>query len=315
MKNASIKPSAFAQSFSSPLELVCAADSIASLRAAVDNGADCIRLAFELPRTAGHAPSFDVAALQRGIDHAHASKRKVVLEFPSPMCAGLWEHMRKLIGEAERAGIDALAFSDPATMLYCIGNHPNLPLHYAPFQDDLNCGPIRDFHRRFGVGRIVLPPVSSLPLIKQVLDCAPIEVEIRVYGGSSAIIGGRHSLAESREAARSSHEDAQVARFAQDAEEPRSDRCAAAERASNDCQYGAAHSHDAAGLEFVPKLAAIGVRAVRVDTLHHDVARVGRITRVWREALSSCHDSPEHYTVKPAWSGQLNRCARNTGVC
>lgn len=192
MKNASIKPSAFAHSFPLPLELVCAADSIASLRAAVDNGADCIRLKFEPSRTPGHVPLADVAALQRGIDYAHARKRKVALTISSPMRAESWEQTRELIGAAERAGIDALAFSDPATMLYCIGTHPNLPLQYAPTQEDLNCALIRGFHQRFGIGRIVLPPVSSLPLIKQVLHYAPIEVEVRVYGGSSAVVGRRH---------------------------------------------------------------------------------------------------------------------------
>src|SRR3546814_4194491 len=63
------------------VELVCPAGSLPALKAAVDNGADCVYLGFRDATNARNFAglNFDEAAIAEGIRYAHAQGRKVFL--------------------------------------------------------------------------------------------------------------------------------------------------------------------------------------------------------------------------------------------
>ena len=61
------------------MELVCPAGSLPALKAAVDNGADCVYLGFRDATNARNFAglNFDEAAIEAGIRYAHDHGRKV----------------------------------------------------------------------------------------------------------------------------------------------------------------------------------------------------------------------------------------------
>lgn len=317
MKSASAKYPLHPRSSFAPLELACTASNLASLRAAVDNGADNIHLAFRPEHTANQTELTEFPNLKKGIHYLHARRRKAIFDVLSPVGSESWRGVCSLISHAERSGIDAVCFSDPAIMLYCMSNHPNLPLYYAASQDNLNCVAICDLHKRFGINRVILPPVCSLAMIEQLRGQTHLEVEVQVYGRSSEIIWPRNW--EKRPAGRppsatgiptnalSNSED----RFAVDATSILSSRCATEDAASNDSNYVIATSHNASALELIPQLVRLGVRAIHIEPIQHDAANLARVTRVWHEAVTACYANPAQYTVKTSWVELLNRCAKN----
>lgn len=317
MKNASAKPPVQPHPHFRPLELGCAAGSLASLRAAVDNGADSIYLAFRPYWTGDRTIFTDFSTLKKGISYAHARRRKVSLDVPSSIPPDAWRGLCHLIAEADSAGIDALSFSDPAVMLYCANNHPHLPLHYAVPQERLHPAAIRDLHVRFGVSRVILPPVCSLALIEQLRN-THVEVEVQVYGKSSAIIGprtlGEHtsSPVSALPAVQGNTNSFLEERLIPGAISGQANQCAIDETASNDFNYANAASHDSSTLALIPKLARLGVRAIHVDSSQHDTANIARVTRVWHEAVNACYVSPTQYAVKPGWVELLNRCSKHS---
>lgn len=318
MKSASLKPPVHPQTCSPQLELVCTVHSFASLRAAIDNGADRVELVFRPDQSTNHTARTDFSVLKKGIEYAHARRRKVVLDLQSPMQPATWSGTRDLIAEAARSGIDAFAFSDPSVMLYCIGTCVHLPLHYAVPQDRLDVGQIRDLHKRFGINHVILPPVSSLALIKELRDLPQLDVAVQVYGKASAVIVPRKiGQRPQRNASSFPAEETGPVKLSEhpidvDARPTQPDQCAAIESASNDSNYAAELAHDASTLALIPKLTKMGVRAIHIESGLHDAAKLARVTRVWHEAIEAYHSNAGHYDVKPAWLELLTRLSRTT---
>src|SRR3990167_5339981 len=90
-----------------PLELVCPAGSLPALKAAVDNGADCVYLGFRDATNARNFAglNFDDAAIEQGIRYAKDRGRKVLLALNTYPQAEGWQRWRTAIDRAAKAGI------------------------------------------------------------------------------------------------------------------------------------------------------------------------------------------------------------------
>ena len=62
-------------------------------------------------------------------------------------------------------------------------------------------------------------------------------------------------------------------------------------------------------LELLPKLQAMGVKAIKIEGRQRSHAYVALVTRVWRDAIDACASQPEAYEVRPAWQASLARVA------
>ena len=100
------------------MELVCPAGSLPALKAAIDNGADCVYLGFRDATNARNFAglNFDEAAIAEGVRYAHQRGRKVLLALNTYPQAAHWTLWRAAIDRAARAGIDAVILADPALM-------------------------------------------------------------------------------------------------------------------------------------------------------------------------------------------------------
>ena len=174
--------------FSRAGELVCPAGTPASLQTAVDAGADSVYCGFRNATNARNFPglNFSPEELGRSVGYAHARGAKVLLAlntYPPAGKVGLW---REAADEGVRAGVDAFIVADMGVAAYLAGRHPEARLHLSVQAAASSPEAVRYYCEHFGVKRIVLPRILTIPEIR-----APQSSSIRltyawVFFGSSS---------------------------------------------------------------------------------------------------------------------------------
>ena len=97
-------------------ELTCPAGGLPALKAAVDNGADCVYVGFrdETNARAFSGLNFDAATLRDGIAYAHRRGRKVLVALNTFPSAAGWPRWTRAVDAAAELGADAVICADPA---------------------------------------------------------------------------------------------------------------------------------------------------------------------------------------------------------
>ncbi len=175
------------------LELVCPAGSLPALKAAVDNGADCVYLGFRdnTNARAFAGLNFDLAGAREAVRYAHAKGRKVLLAlntFPQPATFGRWQ---QAVDNAVEVGVDAVILADAGLMRYASSTHPKLRLHLSVQGSATSYEAINFYREHFGIQRAVLPRVLSLPQVEHVVQNTPVEIELFGFGGLCVMVEGR----------------------------------------------------------------------------------------------------------------------------
>jgi O2-independent ubiquinone biosynthesis protein UbiU len=316
------------------MELVCPAGSLPALKAAVDNGADCVYLGFRDATNARNFAglNFDDKAIAEGIRYAKDRGRKVLVAlntYPQPEAWPLW---RTAIDRASHSGVDAVILADPGLMQYAVTNHPNLRLHLSVQGSATNYEAINFYHERFGVSRAVLPRVLSMAQVEHVLKNTPIEIEVFGFGSLCVMVEGRCALSSYVTGeAPNTHGVCSPAKAVRWEQTPKGlesrlngvliDRYDDGENASyptlckgrfdvgDETYYAIEEPTSLNTLELLPQLMSMGVRAIKIEGRQRSPAYVGQVTRVWREAIDNCLDSQQRYSVKPNWMTELNKVA------
>ena len=317
-----------------PVELVCPAGSLPALKAAVDNGADCVYLGFRDATNARNFAglNFDEQAIEEGVRYAHQRHCKVLLALNTYPQAHNWALWRGAIDRAAHAGIDAVILADPGLMAYAMRQHPQLRLHLSVQGSATNYEAINFYHEHFGIARAVLPRVLSLTQVEQVASNTPVEIEVFGFGSLCVMVEGRCALSSyATGEAPNTHgvcSPAKAVRWVPTAAGLESrlngvliDRYADGENASyptlckgrfdvaDENYYAIEEPTSLNTLELLPELIGMGVRAVKIEGRQRSPAYVAQVTRVWREAIDSYLGNAQRYSVKPAWMAALNKVA------
>lgn len=178
------------------MEIVCPAGTPAALRAAVKAGAHTIYCGFADETNARNFPglNFDRSEMREGVSFAHAHGAKVLVAintFPRAGDEAIWH---RAVGDAEKCGADAVILADPGLLSYAAQNHPNLRRHLSVQAAAANADVINFYADAFGVKRVVLPRVLSVPEIAAINAETAVETEVFVFGGLCVMAEGRCSL-------------------------------------------------------------------------------------------------------------------------
>lgn len=178
------------------LELVCPAGTPAALRAAVEVGADSVYCGFADETNARNFPglNFSREEMADGIAHAHAAGARVFVAINTFPCAGAAALWHRAIDDAARLGADALILADLGLLAYAAERHPDLRRHLSVQAAASNPDAIDFFVREFGVRRVVLPRVLTVPEIAAINREIACETEVFVFGGLCVMAEGRCSL-------------------------------------------------------------------------------------------------------------------------
>ena len=315
-------------------ELVCPAGSLPALKAAVDNGADCVYLGFRDATNARNFAglNFDDQAIEQGIAYARRQGCKVLVALNTYPQAGSWRDWRSAAGRAADAGVHALICADPALMAWVAEHHPAMRLHLSVQGSATNFEAINFYHRHFGISRAVLPRVLSMAQVRQLIANTPVEIEVFGFGSLCVMVEGRCALSSyATGESPNTHgvcSPARAVRWADTAQglEARLngvliDRYTPEENASyptlckgrfeveGESYYAIEEPASLNTLELLPQLIDAGVRAVKIEGRQRSPAYVAQVTRVWRAALDACRDNLARYSVNPGWNAALGKVA------
>lgn len=177
-------------------ELICPAGTPAALRTAVDAGADAVYCGFNDATNARNFPglNFTPDELTEAVAYAHARGTKVLLALNTYPPAGkvdLWRHAADL---GARIGVDAFIVADMGVADYIRRGHPHARLHLSVQAAASSPEAIRYYCENFGVKRVVLPRILTIPEIRQIRKEIPCEIETFIFGNHGLMVEGRCSL-------------------------------------------------------------------------------------------------------------------------
>ncbi len=178
------------------MEIVCPAGTPAALRAAVKAGAHTIYCGFADETNARNFPglNFDRSEMREGISFAHSHGAKVLVAintFPRAGDEAIWH---RAVSDAEACGADAVILADIGLLDYAACNHPGLRRHLSVQAAAANADVVNFYAETFGVKRVVLPRVLSVPEIAAINAETEVETEVFVFGGLCVMAEGRCSL-------------------------------------------------------------------------------------------------------------------------
>lgn len=177
-------------------ELVCPAGTPAALRAAVEAGADAVYCGFQNATNARNFPglNFTPDELQASVAHAHDHGTKVLLAINTFPTAGRFNLWREAVDMGAKFGVDAFIVADIGVADYVRRTYPEMRLHLSVQAAASSPEAIRYYAREFGVKRVVLPRILTVPEIKQLAREIPCEIETFIFGNHGLMVEGRCSL-------------------------------------------------------------------------------------------------------------------------
>ena len=317
------------------MELVCPAGSLPALKAAVDNGADCVYIGFRDATNARNFAglNFDEAAVNTGIRYAHERGRKVFVALNTYPNAGSPEVWRSAVDRAAQSGVDAVILADPGLMDYARRHHPALRLHLSVQGSATHYEALNFYQQHFGIVRAVLPRVLSLTQVEQLLEKTPVEIEVFGFGSLCVMVEGRCALSsyvtgeapnthgvcsppkavrwvETPQGRESRLNGVLIDRYAEGENAGYPTLCKGRFDVEDDKNYYAIEEPTSLNtLSLLPQLMSIGVRAIKIEGRQRSPAYVAQVTKVWREAIDNCRDNPHRYSAKPAWMSALDKVA------
>lgn len=178
------------------MELICPAGTPASLKVAVDAGADAVYCGFNDETNARNFPglNFSRAEMAESIAYAHAKGVKVLAAINTFARAGAADLWRAAVDDASAMGADALILADVGLLDYAAARHPQQRLHVSVQAAAATPEAIDFYVRAFGVKRVVLPRVLSVAEIEAIGAETDCETEVFVFGGLCVMAEGRCSL-------------------------------------------------------------------------------------------------------------------------
>ncbi len=177
-------------------ELVCPAGTPAALRTAVDAGADAVYCGFQNATNARNFPglNFTPDEMAEGVAYAHAKGAKVLLAlntFPPAGKFALWQEAADL---GAKYGVDAMIVADMGVAEWLRRTHPGQRLHLSVQAAASSPEAIRYYVEAFGIRRVVLPRILTVPEIRALAAEIPCEIETFIFGNHGLMVEGRCSL-------------------------------------------------------------------------------------------------------------------------
>jgi O2-independent ubiquinone biosynthesis protein UbiU len=316
------------------LELVCPAGNLPALKAAVNNGADCVYMGFRDNTNARNFAglNFDDNAAREGIRFAHDKGVKTLLALNTFPQSDSWERWTGAVDKAAQLGMDAVILADIGLMRYAAKHHPKLRLHLSVQGSATNYEAINFYREHFGIQRAVLPRVLSLPQVEQVTANTPVEIELFGFGGLCVMVEGRCALSsyvtgespntvgvcspakavrwqQTPKGLESRLNGVLMDRYADGENAGYPTLCKGRFEVNGETYYAIEEPTSLNTLEMLPEMLRIGIAAIKIEGRQRSPAYVEQVTKVWRAAIDAAKRAPQNYQVMPAWMTQLNKVA------
>ena len=312
------------------MQLVCPAGSLPALKAAVRQGADAIYVGFRDDTNARHFAglNLDEKQLQTGLELIRKEGRKLYVAVNTYAQPGGWQRWQRAVDHAAELGVNALIAADPGVLAYACKHHPDLNLHLSVQGSETNAAALSLYHQRYNIRRAVLPRVLSLAQVRQVAEKSTVPLEVFAFGSLCIMAEGRCHLSSyltgespnlcgvcSPAKAVRWQEDADglssrlngvlIDRYAKDEPAGYPTLCKGRFMVNGQRFHALEEPTSLNTLDLIPQLAAIGIKAVKIEGRQRSPAYVEQVTRVWRAALDAYARAPQSFSVQPQWRSAL----------
>jgi len=313
------------------VEIISPAGNIASLRAAVDNGADAVYLGFSDSTNARNFEglNFTRSELIDGMDYARSNESRVFVAintFPQAETCPKWY---EAVDAAVELGADALIIANLGVLRYARETYPEAAIHLSTQASASNYESINFYSRHFGIRRVVLPRVVTIEEIKALTERTDVEVEVFALGGLCINVEGRCYLSSFVTGASTNTTGAcspsRFVRFDSEAggsmtirlnnvllnrlsthESSAYPTCCKGRyiRPDGEAAYAFEDPESLNVLPVLPALIEARVCALKIEGRQRTKSYVAAMTRVLREAVDSYYADPGAYSVRPEWSAE-----------
>lgn len=317
------------------MHLVCPAGNLPALQAAIDAGADAVYAGFRDQTNARAFPglNFGDDELRRGISYAHARGRKVYLAlntYPDSARLSVWE---RAVDKAADFGCDAIIAAEMSVLDYAARTYPRLTRHLSVQGSATTAPALRYMYEHFGIERAVLPRVLSVQQVERLCEQSPVPLEVFAFGSLCIMVEGRCQLSSYVTGASPNRHGvcspASFVRWDEHADGSRSVRlnqvlidrfkpsepagyptvCKGRFAVGGETFHALEEPTSLNTLELLPRLAAAGVAALKIEGRQRGVAYVTSVTRTWREALDRYQAAPSGWSSDPGWQRELAKHA------
>lgn len=314
------------------MELLCPAGNLASLKAALNAGADAVYVGLKDDTNARSFAglNFTPQKLQEAAHLVNSCKRKFYLTintFPQP---GQEKRWYQAIDLAAESGAHGLIVADISLLDYAHQHYPELPLHLSVQASATNLAALSFYQQQFNIQRAVLPRVLSIKQVKDLAKTSPVDLEVFAFGSLCIMAEGRCQLSSyvTGESPNSggSCSPARHVRW----QEQGNSRLTRLNDVLIDCsgineqmgypvvckgryltedteapQFLLESPTSLSTLDLIPELAAAGVVSLKIEGRQRSPAYVEQVTKVWRAALDKYLASPERYQAQANWQAAL----------
>ncbi len=321
----------------SPMELVCPAGNLPSLKAAIDNGADAVYIGFRDATNARHFAglNFNDEQIGTGVRYArdHGARVFVAINtYPQPGNMSRWE---RAVDTAAEFGVDALIVADMGVMEYSRKRWPELRLHLSVQSSATSHEAIRFYAEQFGIRRAVLPRVLSTHQVAALIEKSDVPVEVFGFGSLCVMVEGRCYLSsyvtgqgpntfgacspasfvrwsETDDGMETRLNDVLIDRFGPDESAGYPTVCKGRYRVNDKVTYAIEDPTSLNVLPILPELFRIGVAAIKIEGRQRSPAYVGQVTSVFRRAIDAYQDDPDRFQPAESWLSQLSALAEGS---
>jgi len=311
------------------VEVISPAGNIASLKAAVDSGADAVYLGFSDATNARNFEglNFTPAELADGISYVRAKGRQFFVAINTFPQADTFPQWFRAVDMAVDLGADAVIIANLGVLKYAREKYPDANLHLSTQASSSNYESINFYRKHFGIRRVVLPRVLTVPEIKALKEHTDVEIEVFALGGLCINIEGRCYLSSFITGASTNTEgacspsrfvrfvsedgggmsislnDVTLNRLGPTESSPYPTCCKGRYiRPDGELTYAIEDPESLNILPIVPQLIEAGVSAFKIEGRQRTKSYVAAMTGVLREAVDSCYSDPAGYKVRPEWS-------------
>ena len=306
------------------------------MKAAVDNGANCVYAGFKDDTNARNfnGLNFDDKSLRDGIKYAHDHQVKVLIALNTYPQSENWARWTAAVDRAADFGVDAIILADMGLMAYARRRHPGLRLHLSVQGSATNYEAINFYRERFGIQRAVLPRVLAMAQVEQVVKNTEVEIEVFGFGGLCVMVEGRCALSAYATGTSPNCQGAcspgKAVRWEQTPQgmETRLNgilidrfgdgeragyptlckgRFAVTDGAASETYYAIEEPASLNTMELLPELLRMGIRAIKIEGRQRSPAYVAQVTRIWRDAIDQCLRDGEGFRPQAAWMAELNK--------
>lgn len=274
------------------VELLSPVGNFESLKAAVQNGADCVYFGANSFSARAFAENFDSNTLKEAIKYAKLRGVKTNLTLNTLIKDNELADAFDLAKKAYEFGIDAIIVQDLGLAKLLIKSFPDLAIHGSTQMSVHNLEGVLEL-QKLGFKRVVLSRELSLDEIEYICKNSQIEIECFVHGALCISYSGQ-CLFSSMVGGRSGNRGkcAQSCRLPYDLLE-------------NDKKIDTGYllsTRDLCSLKFLPKLISCGVTSFKIEGRMKSSEYVATVTRIYRKYIdlaNSCIESNklEEYNI------------------